>query len=91
MAFGGGKYFLQEDLSGEEAMHQAALDIVRSEKFVMFVSVTILVHMSSMALNNSGRSCVCVYVQYIHIYIYIYVCIYIYIYIYIYVYMYIHI
>ena len=74
-------------------MQRAAHDIVRSEKFVMFVSVTILVHMSSMALHNSGRACVCMYIQYIRIYIYIYAYTYIYIYVYTYLdtYMYVYI
>ena len=41
-----------EDISGEEALQNAALDIVRSETFVSFISLTIVTHLSSMALDS---------------------------------------
>ena len=41
-----------EDISGEEAMQRAALDIVKADEFVSFVSLTIVTHMSAMAVDT---------------------------------------
>lgn len=42
----------EEDISGEEAMQYAALDIVQSSNFVSFISLTIVMHLVAMALDS---------------------------------------
>jgi hypothetical protein len=41
-----------EDISGEEAMKRASLDIVRSYEFTTFISLTIVTHLASMAVDT---------------------------------------
>lgn len=41
-----------EDISGEESMRRAALDVVRSFEFTTFISLTIVTHLGSMAVDT---------------------------------------
>ena len=44
-----------EDLSGEEAMMNAAQDVVKSERFVLLISATILTQLVAMAVGESSN------------------------------------
>ena len=45
-----------EDISGEEAMQYAALDIVKSPNFVSFITLTIVTHLVAMAFDSYDAS-----------------------------------